>query len=73
MMILLIFFGSSRIDCISIDLALQLAGLLGALEDVFPVDVPQLDLCHILGLRLVDAEADHQVGHDLLLLTRSRG
>ena len=27
----------------------------------------QLDLGHIVGLHLVDAKADHQVGHDLAL------
>ena len=46
----------------------QLLDLAGALEDVFPVQVAQLDLCHIVGLHLVDAKADHQVGHHLGLL-----
>ena len=39
--------------------------LLRALEDVFLVDIAQLDLRDVLGLDLVDAEADHQIGHDL--------
>ena len=30
----------------------------------------QLDLGHVLGLHLVDAEADHQVRHDVGLLLR---
>ena len=46
----------------------QLLDLAGALEDVFPVQVSQLDLCHIVGLHLVNAKADHQVGHHLGLL-----
>ena len=46
----------------------QLLDLAGALEDVFPVQVAQLDLCHIVGLHLVDAKADHQVRHHLSLL-----
>ena len=45
----------------------QLLDLAGALEDIFPVQVAQLDLGHIIGLYLVDAKADHQVGHDLAL------
>ena len=47
---------------------LQGGGLLDPLEDVFFIDVAQLDLRHILRLNLVDAEADHQVGHYLRLL-----
>ena len=50
------------------DVLLQLLDFPGALEDVLPVQVAQLDLGHIVGLHLVDAEADHQVGHDLGLL-----
>ena len=50
------------------DLAGQAFDLRGTLEDVFPVQVPQLDLRHELRLRLIDAEADHQVGDDLGLL-----
>ena len=49
----------------------QLLDLAGALEDVFPVQVAQLDLCHIVGLHLVNAKADHQVGHHLGLLLSS--
>ena len=41
---------------------------LGALQDILTVQVAQLDLGHVLGLHLVDAEADHQVRHDLGLL-----
>ena len=48
-----------------LDLILQGGGLLHPLEDVFLVDVAQLDLRHILCLHLVDAKADHQVGDDL--------
>ena len=40
------------------------------LEDVFFVDVAQLDLRHVIRLNLVDAEADHQVGHDLVFQLR---
>ena len=43
----------------------QLVGVLQTLEDVFLVDVAQLDLRHELGLDLVDTEADHQVGDHL--------
>ena len=50
------------------DLLLQVLGLPDPLEDVFLVDVAQLDLRHILRLDLVDAEADHQVGDHLGLL-----
>ena len=46
-----------------LDLVLQGARLLHALEDIFLVDVAQLDLRDILRLHLVDAEADHQVRH----------
>ena len=46
----------------------QLFDLTRPLEDILPVQVAQLDLGHIVGLHLVDAEADHQVGHDLGLL-----
>ena len=50
------------------NLRLQIRNLLGALEDVFPVQVAQLDLRHIFRLGLVDAEADHQIGHYLGVL-----
>ena len=43
------------------------------LQNVFLVDVAQLDLRDELRLHLVDAEADHQVRHDLRLRTPSRG
>ena len=43
----------------------QLLGLRRALEDVLLVDVSQLDLCNVVGLDLVDAEADHQVRDNL--------
>ena len=46
----------------------QLLDLAGALEDVFPVQVAQLDLCHIVCLHFINAKADHQVGHHLGLL-----
>ena len=50
------------------DLLLQPGHLLNALEDVLLVDVAQLDVGHVLGLHAVDAEADHQVGHHLVVL-----
>ena len=50
------------------DIPLQLGDLLGALEDVLPVQVAQLDFRHVLRLDLVDAKANHQVGHHLGLL-----
>jgi len=53
-----------------LDLVLQGAGLRHPLEDVLLVDVPQLDLRHVLRLHLIDAEADHQVGDDLGFLLR---
>ena len=53
-----------------VDLIPQCVGFPGALEDVFLVDVPQLDLRHIFRLNLVDAEADHQIGDDLGFLLR---
>ena len=52
------------------DVGFQLLDLAGALEDIFPVEMAQLDLRHIVGLYFVDAKADHQVGHDLRLLLR---
>ncbi len=52
------------------DLPLQAGGLGGALEDILLVDVAQPDIRHILGLHLVDAEADDEVGHHLGLLLR---
>ena len=42
---------------------LQLFDLAGALEDIFPVQMTQLDLGHIVGLYFIDAKTDHQVGH----------
>ena len=33
--------------------------------DIFLVDVAEADVGHVLGLDLVDAETDHQVGNDL--------
>ena len=50
------------------DLLLQGVHLLGALEDVLLVDVPQADVGYELGLDLVNAKADHQVGHYLRVL-----
>ena len=49
------------------NLVFECFGLLRALQDIFLVDVAQLDLRHKLRLHLVDAEADHQVRHDLRL------
>ena len=49
------------------DLLLQLVDGLGLFQDVFLVDVAQLDLRHEVGLDLVDAEADHQVGNHFAL------
>ena len=53
-----------------VDLVPQGIRLPGPLENVFLVDVPQLDLRHIFRLDLVDAEADHQIGDDLGFLLR---
>jgi len=53
-----------------LDLVGQGRRLLHPLEDVLLVDVPQLDLCHVLRLHLVDAEPDHQVGDNVGLLLR---
>ena len=47
------------------NLALELGDVLGAVEDVFLVDVAELKLGNKLGLGLVDIEAAHKVGHDL--------
>ena len=47
------------------DLGLELGDVLGAVEDVFLVDVAQLELGHELGLGLVDVKPAHQVGDDL--------
>ena len=47
------------------DVRFQVRRFLCTPEDVFAVQVAQLDLSHILCLHLVDAEADHQVGHHL--------
>ena len=46
----------------------QLLDLTRPLEDILPVQVTQLDLSHIVSLHLIDAKADHQVGHHLGLL-----
>ena len=50
------------------DLLLQVFDVLQPLQDELPVQVTQLDLRDILGLDLIDAEADHQVRHDLRFL-----
>ena len=52
------------------DLPFQIVDGTGLLEDVFLVDVAQLDLRHIIRLNLVYAEADHQVGYDLAFQLR---
>ena len=52
------------------DLLLQRVGLLQTLEDILAVDVAQADFRHVLGLHLVDAEADHQVGDHVGLFFR---
>ena len=52
------------------DLVFQGGGLLGALEDIFLVDVAKPDVRHVFRLNLVNAEADNQVGHHLGLLLR---
>ena len=48
------------------NLLFQLGGCLGLLQDVFTVDIAKLDLRHKVGLNLVDAEADHQIGNYLI-------
>ena len=52
------------------DLSFQIVNGTGLLEDVFLVDVAQLDLRHVIRLNLVNAEADHQVGYDLAFQLR---
>ena len=47
------------------DIAFQLGDVLRAVKDVLLVDVAQLQLCHEFRLRLIDAEAGHQVGNNL--------
>ena len=47
------------------NLALKLGNVLGAVEDVFLVDIAELKLGNKLGLGLVDVETLHKVGHDL--------
>ena len=37
-------------------------------ENIFFVDVPQLDLSHKLSLNLVNTKADHQIGHHFAVL-----
>ena len=60
------FAGQQRVELG--DLALKRLGLLQAVQEKFLVDVAQLDLGDVLGLNLVDAEADHEVRHDLGVL-----
>ena len=50
--------------------AFQLFYFLRALKNVLAVQMAQLDFSHIFGLHLVDAKADHQVGHHLGLFGR---
>ena len=50
------------------DLALERFRLLQTVQQELFIDVAQLDIGHILGLHLIDAEADHQVRHDLGVL-----
>ena len=52
----------------TVDLVFQILHFLEALEDVLLVDVAQLDLGDELGLHLVNAKADHQIGDDLGVL-----
>ena len=52
------------------DLRLERCRLLHALQDILAVDIAQLDLGDVFRLDLVDAEADHQVRHDVGLLLR---
>ena len=47
------------------DVLLQGFDLRGAAQNVFPVDVAQADFGDKLGLRLVNAEADHQIRYDI--------
>ena len=41
---------------------------LGAVQDILPVQVAQLNFRHIFRLDLADAEANHQVGDHLFFL-----
>ena len=50
------------------DLLLQVFDVLQPLQDELPVQMTQLDLRNVLRLDLIDAEADHQVRHDLRFL-----
>ena len=47
------------------DLFFQTVRFLQAVQQELFIDVAQLDLRHILGLHLIDAEADHEVRDDL--------
>ena len=47
------------------DLILQILNILNALKDILPIQVAQLDLRHIFRLGLVNAKANHQIGHHI--------
>ncbi len=53
------------------DVALELLDVPGAIEDVFLVDVTQLDLRDELRLNLVDPKALHEIGHDVAFQLRA--
>ena len=48
------------------DLLFQFVDGLSLLEDVFFVDITQLDFCHVISLDLIDTKADHQIGNNLI-------
>ena len=52
------------------NLLFQLRNCPGLLQNILFIDIAQLDFRHIIGLHLIDTEADHQVGNDLILHLR---
>ena len=47
------------------DFLFQITCFFQLFQNIFLVDITQLDLRHKIGLNLVDAEADHQIRHNL--------
>jgi len=47
------------------DILFQLVDLLRPFQNIFPVQMTQLDLRHILRLDLINAKADHQIRHNI--------
>ena len=62
-------FGRTADDALQLlNLSRQRLGLLCALEDILLIDMPQLDLGDEFGLRLINAETNHQIRDDLGVL-----